>query len=307
MHVPDGIKHIISSVGWNLSGIRSISLPASVEMIDDQTFHGLGPLDECLIGFSVSDPKEAQRLIKKVFSWEALAWAHLQGSLQADPLIVDEVKKQIASKSGRASLLKKLVSWKDAVPMSQFLSCIKKLPLEELDNAINDAEQPAVRAILMEYKQQYYCPKDVQKEASSRIDKALGSKEKTLADWRKECKLTKKGDRYLITGYKGDASEVTVPAQISGVGVDMGERVFQDNAVVSMITIEEGVEKIGAYAFTSCKKLQHVYIPASVVDFGKYDAAFYLYPGQAPFTVHAPIGSKAEEQAKERDLPCVAE
>ena len=108
MHVPDGIKHIISSVGWNLSGIRSISLPASVEMIDDKTFQGLGPLDECLIGFSVSDPKEAQRLIKKVFSWEALAWAHLQVSLQADPLIVDEVKKQIASKSGRASLLKNL-------------------------------------------------------------------------------------------------------------------------------------------------------------------------------------------------------
>jgi hypothetical protein len=294
-------------------------MPASVEYIDDCAFQDIPYLKNCTLSFSVADPKEAQRLVKKVFDWKALAWAYLEDGLNACDLIVETVKKLIASKAGREELMYGLLRDENTLPLTRFLNCVKKLPLEELDAAIESAKSPSVRAVLLEYKQKQYSAKKTAKAKQETEDKAMGVKEKTLADWRKELKISKKGDRYTVTGFKEDLATdaacyhkeysgiITIPGQIGGIPVDMGERVFQNSPFVKTVIIEDGVEKIGAYSFSGCSKLRDVYVPASATDFGKYGSAFYREPRQEPFTIHAPAGSYAETYAKENNIPFVAE
>lgn len=319
LHVPEGVKHIISSVGWGLYHTRSLSLPASVEHIEDGTFSEIPRLDNCTIAFSVSDPKEAQRLVKRVFSWDVLAWAYLEGHLSACDLIVEALKKQIASKAAREELLADLVCVEDPAPLTRFLGCVKKLPLAELDQAIEDAKAAAARAVLLDYKQKHYSSKKVAKAKQDAEDKELGLKEKTLSDWRKELKITKKGDRYVVTGFKEDPAldailsgkapkgvEFTIPAQIGGIPVELGAWAFRNCSYVKTIIIEEGLTKIGALCFDNCWRLRDVYIPASVTDFDDDFALTCFHYGDT-FTIHAPAGSKAEELAKKNNQPFAAE
>jgi hypothetical protein len=51
-----------------------------------------------------------------------------------------------------------------------------------------------------------------------------------------------------------------------------------------------------------------VYIPGSVTDFGENEGGLFCAGMYGkPCTIHAPAGSKAEEQAKKNNIPFVAE
>ena len=81
-----------------------------------------------------------------------------------------------------------------------------------------------------------------------------------------------------ITDYKGSAAEVTVPAKVGGatvtsLGTDEAEP-FRDNEALRSVTVSEGIQKIGAAAFSGCKKLTSVSLPESVTEIGS--SAFYL-------------------------------
>ena len=321
MHIPEGVKYIIRGAARGQFYVHSLSMPASVEYIDDCAFQDIPYLKNCTLSFSVADPKEAQRLVKKVFDWKALAWAYLEDGLNACDLIVETVKKLIASKAGREELLDSLVDDENPDAMNRFLACVKKLPLEELDSAIEKAKHTAVRAALLEYKQKQYSAKKTAKAKQDAQDKELGLKEKTLSDWRKTLKIAKRGDRYAVTGFKTDAAEkavwnktapdgveITIPCQIGSIPVDLADRAFQNCSYVKTIVVEEGVTSIGDYAFSDCRWLRDVYIPGSVTDFGENEGGLFCAGMHGkPCTIHAPAGSKAEEQAKKNNIPFVAE
>ena len=60
---------------------------------------------------------------------------------------------------------------------------------------------------------------------------------------------------------------VTIPSTLGGYPVTgINESAFEDCALVTAITIPNGVEKIGSYAFAWCDKLAKVTIPASVAE-----------------------------------------
>ena len=205
--------------------------------------------------------------------------------------------------------------------MNRFLACVKKLPLEELDGAVEKAKHTAVRAALLDYKQKTYTTKKVAKAKQEAQEKELGLKEKTLSDWRKTLKIAKRGERYAVTGVKEsfaenavfsknapDGVEIVIPAQIGGIPVDIADRAFLNCPYIKIITVEEGVTSIGDYAFSDCKRLRDVYLPGSVSDFGENEGAIFcagMY--EKPCTIHAPAGSKAEEQAKKNNIPFVVE
>lgn len=321
-HVPEGVRQIITSVGRGLLNVHSVSLPASLEQIEDGLFKEVARLDRCVMAFPVTDPKEAQRIIKKVFDWETLAWAYLDGNVSACDLVLEALKKQIATKEIREELLEGLLEDENPAPLNRFLDCVKKLPLTELDEAIQKAKHTAVRAALLDYKQKTYTTKKVAKAKQNAQDKELGLKEKTLADWRKTLKITKRGERYVVTGVKEsyaedaviwnktapDGVEIVIPAQIGGIPVDVDVQAFRDCAYIKTIIIEEGLTAIGNSAFYNCRRLRDVYIPGSVTDFGETDGALFCAGMYGkPCTIHAPAGSKAEELAKAEELPFVAE
>ena len=68
-----------------------------------------------------------------------------------------------------------------------------------------------------------------------------------------------------ITGYTGTRTELVLPAQIEGNPVtEIKVRAFQNNGILTAVTIPEGVKELGHYAFADCQNLKRVSIPGSV-------------------------------------------
>ncbi len=131
-------------------------------------------------------------------------------------------------------------------------------------------------------------------------------KDKTLADYKKEFKLSNSGDAYVISSYKGTIPIVNVPGEILGkTVVAIGDHAFSylQNGVSSEIAgfrkeqleeavIEEGIETIGSFAFGGCEKLKRVVLPKSVKTIEK--GAFCDCPSLSDISIEN--GVKLEER-----------
>ena len=315
--IPDGVEEVHGLSVYS-DKATELMIPQSVKAVSKGAFGLMRSMRKCTL-LCETDQQWAEYLVKNVFHFEALVITFLTGNLKSDDTFQKALIKQLSAKKNRTVLVGSFVRKKEAVFLGDLLQYIKKMPLEELEEYIASADDPACRAVLMTYKDKLYSKKDNEAAVAEKQKKELGAKEKSLADYRKEFKFSKKGDRYVISGFKTDvisnaimehkeySDVVIIPAQINGIPVEMGERVFQNCSYIKTVIIENGVEKIGAYSFAGCGELRDVYVPASVTDFGKYGAAFYCEPRQVPFTVHAPAGSDAEKIAEENEIPFAAE
>ncbi len=69
----------------------------------------------------------------------------------------------------------------------------------------------------------------------------------------------------FITGYTGTATDVVVPAVIDGVEMDgVWHWVFQNNTMLTSVTLQDGLELIGGEAFRGCTALERVTLPESL-------------------------------------------
>ncbi|MDR1030087.1 MAG: leucine-rich repeat protein [Treponema sp.] len=72
-----------------------------------------------------------------------------------------------------------------------------------------------------------------------------------------------------ITGYKGKAAMVNIPAVIDGSPVvEIGEKAFYDCRDLRSITIPSSVTSIGERAFRGCSGLNSITVPSSVTSIG---------------------------------------
>ena len=80
------------------------------------------------------------------------------------------------------------------------------------------------------------------------------------------------------------------------------------------VELPDGLLEIGKFAFSNCRSLTKIKIPATVT---KIDSDAFAFAGKDewtgsdyitiyPFTIHAPAGSYAETYAKENNIPFVA-
>ena len=76
-----------------------------------------------------------------------------------------------------------------------------------------------------------------------------------------------------ITGYKGGAASIRVPATIDGYTVvAIGNNAFQNNKVIGSVVVSDTITSVGDFAFDNCTNLYLIEIPDSVTSIG--DAAF---------------------------------
>ena len=74
---------------------------------------------------------------------------------------------------------------------------------------------------------------------------------------------------HYLTGYIGDKTELTLPADYKGENYQIGERAFYGCYSLTAITIPEGVTSIGDKAFYGCRSLTDITIPESVTSIRK--------------------------------------
>ena len=97
----------------------------------------------------------------------------------------------------------------------------------------------------------------------------------------------------IITAFKGNATQVTIPQKINGLTVSaIGEDAFKGTSV-RKITVSEGISYIDWFAFSDCRELSEIYIPASVTEIRH--GAFDNCPSS--LKIICPKGSYAERYA----------
>ena len=184
-----------------------------------------------------------------------------------------EWKNFIASiKRRKKRFAELLVLEKSGEKMKNFLLLWKKVSLDDINEYLemstkNDAGE--VTAVLLEYKRGNYSDEEVEKHENIKAEKALGTKELSLADWRKTYRVKIENDEAVISKYKGCDSYVEIPAFIGKNKVTkIGKEAFNCNTEVESVTVPEGVNEIEFYAFSKCKNLKNVTIPETVTKMG---------------------------------------
>ncbi len=103
------------------------------------------------------------------------------------------------------------------------------------------------------------------------------------AGLRAQFTSTTNNGAFVITGYAGPASSVTIPGTTNGFPVIIGDNAFFYQSTLTNLTIMNGVLDIGSNAFSGCTNLTGVAIPGSVTNIGSY--AFNYCPGLTNITI----------------------
>ncbi len=222
---------------------------------------------------------------------DMIVWTYLD-----DDTITTEEKvliKYINNKSNFENLLEEIIR-KDKTDALRRLISRKRIKTEDYDKYIawaTDNNAINCKLVLAENAG----------KSSSIIKTDHLQKGKTIADYKKEFKLSKSGDTYVISSYKGTAPTVIVPGEILGntvVGIADDAFAFSQNGISSEaasfrkeqleeVIIEEGIETIGRFAFSGCKKLKRVVLPKSVKTIEK--GAFYDCPSLSDISIENDI------------------
>ena len=301
--IPNGVKHIgdlpffLQNIGNKF--ITSIVLPQGLESISENAFQCCSNLTQITIPDSVKQIGNC--VFVKCDKLDAIIasdgiikaiWPQLS-TKQKNNIILKAAKDGSCSeflkekmKEKKQQLIEIALSEDNAQLMNSVITAFVKIPLGELNRYIQKAgSSPQVTAFLLDYKNTTYSVDEQERQETNRIEKELGLKEFSIADWKKifNCKKTDKG--LIITGYKGENLDVTVPAMIgsekvieiaddafSPVVKKLSAEVRENRLAIRSVNVAFGVKKIGKRAFYDCKNLQSVQIADSVTSIG--DLAF---------------------------------
>lgn len=180
-------------------------------------------------------------------------------------------------KKNLPDVLKKCVELKNAPALKATLdlcSDIGKRAVEEF--VINELiektapEDIELKSMLMDFKRVTWLGAD-----TNAVERAIQNKEKeykskqTLSYLKKIWTFSPWFSGLDLSKYKGDETEVVVPAMIGKDPVVKLGGTFSGNEAVVKVEIPEGVTEID-YAFNDCKNLQEIIIPKSVKTIGGF-------------------------------------
>lgn len=215
------------------------------------------------------------------------------------------VVSAINLKKNREYCLEQLLQKDDAKAMDKLFKVLKGVSVDDIDamikQCVND-QKPQLNSFLLQYKERAFSRAQIAAAEEDKVNRDLGLREKTLAEWRKEYVVKIENQAVFLNKYKGSDETVVVPAHVGGhCVVELGEKAFTHCETVRTVIIPEGVKCIGWRCFWGCPNVKDIHIPASVDCIGT--AAIQ---GKKK-CIHAPAGSYAEVYAKESGIPFVAE
>jgi ABC-type multidrug transport system ATPase subunit len=154
--------------------------------------------------------------------------------------------------------------------LERVLSLKKKHTLGMFEEYLAAAEgHTEATAYLIDFRNRLFTVEDVTHRADDLIEKDLGFKERTLADWKEIFKLSIADGSVRISGYKKNDTIVEIPETIDGHPVmKIGDGAFKDHGTIESILLPFSITEIGANAFRGCIKLESIVLPEAVESIG---------------------------------------
>ena len=187
-------------------------------------------------------------------------------------------------KRNRDAVIGKIISEDDPETLDAYLRQFeKKLEMKELDDMLAIASDSLnIRAFLVERKAQLYSPEKQEQLEIKQQEIDLGLREMTLNEWKAIWSFkTVEDGTVILTGYKGNDTNVDIPANIGKYMVSsLGDYALSPDAPritgdqkerrsrIQTVTIPEGILHIGESAFASCSCLLSVFLPDTLSDLG---------------------------------------
>lgn len=282
--IPDNVSTIDIFIGYK--SLKRLTLPSSVTNINLGALHdsfwgnGCENLEEIIIKGDITsfDGSCLKDLCRELYDTN-VKLVLLYALLKYVPKIVLEdkaINKKI--KANKKVIVEYLSKKDDSETIEKLFSLFKKIELDELNEFIEKAENCAtVKAFLLNYKEQFYPIKKQERIENIKIEKELGLKEFSVADWKKIFALESDEKGIIITGYKGEDTDVIIPEKIGGKNVvKIGPEAFspkkgklskqiQENLLkIISIRIPDTVKTIEPRVFNGCKNLVYVKLPSKL-------------------------------------------
>lgn len=257
------------------SSLNFLKIEGKNTKISAEAFSCCWELEHCELACEPETAGKMAYLLRNCFEIDCLAYVFLKGIWKASASLTEKLAHLITLKSNRRMIFQMFLLKKDASLIHQYLSLFKTLPAEELDAWLEDTQNPEIRALLLEYKNERYSPEYLEKQRAIEEEKEWGLREKTISDYRKQFSIVKGYDCYVITSYKKpkedddikkeDDEIIVIPGTIKGLPVKIGDFAFSRSSgcdISGHVIIEEGCTAIGDFAFSDNKDLKSVVIPS---------------------------------------------
>ena len=298
---PASLRTIEEEAFRNCETLGRVVLPLGVEKVGKNAFAGCTGVEY------IELPQKINKSITGIFSQSEMLEKRIQSQLSFSADTEAAFLAKIREKSNRTKLMQSFIA-QDNGPYAAWLleQLAKTLTEEELDTYIEAAaaqQKPQVQAVFLNYKN-----KDISAEQGLQLElpdeiSSVERNEMTVSDWRKIFKFSVKDGKASISGYKGTEVDVQIPAYIGKNPVtEIADGAFFGREFIESLTIPEGVSYIGRQVFDRCCNLKDLHLPASVARIDSYIGSM-----RSKLTIHAPVGSYAEQYAKEHNIPFVAE
>lgn len=321
--LPRKMERISDTVFADCTGLKKLVLPEVLHDIGEYAFSGLDGLEEFTFTYSGDDDWTIKLWATYTLDLDSLAMYYLKGIIRACPALDNALFKRLNTKTNRKKFFHLFLRGHFEYLIATFLTLIPKMSPEELDEYIQAADSvPEVRTLFLNYKERLYPADMLAQLEEEKIEKELGIRERTLADWKKIYKISALGE---IKGYKGNSPVVEIPYSVGTVWFQVGAGAFKhcefletviiaervtliDNSAFNgciklrEISIPSTITKIGASAFKNCVSLTHVTFPGSIANIGSK-----AFEGCINLVIHGPAGSKIIKYAEKNNIPFVAE
>ncbi len=265
--LPEGIERIGSMAFRHCPSLKSIAVPASLAEFGTCAFYEFSNFSQCTF---LTDDRERTKKALDMFNGKSLAAAFMGGEMQVSPVAEREILRYIISKPIRTALFTDFINEGNEAMTASLLSRVRTLAVDEIDGYIEKATKASVRTLLIDYKNEHYSAEKLDRMEQIQMEKELGFRPKKLADYRKLFSVSKHGDGYQVSEYKGKDSNLLIPGQIEGKSVSVRSYAFYRCMVAETVVMESGVSEIGDRAFCYCYHLKSVVIPEGVTHIGKH-------------------------------------
>ena len=264
--LPEGLEIIGKWAFSNCFSLKKLVIPSSVKQIGELAFYKKMQLDSCVLTPDSKDAGQA-KVILSALTLSNLWFPFLKGNIQTNEILEQALIKKMTSKVFRMKKIPLLIQEEEIDAFKKYFSLLNNIRMspEELDLYLEISLGKAeFTNHLIACRNKRYPMEKVLEMQQEDMEKTLGLREKTLADYRKEFVIIKKNGICTITKYKGTASAVVIPGHIQGVPVTIQKNAFAGCFRAEAFYLEEGITYLPDGAFAYCRNLKKIEIPQSV-------------------------------------------